>query len=182
VASVARAETPSTPPDYTGQAAVTFTGKSTLHDFTGTVNAQPFDIRATPSADKKSTTYTAAVDVTVTGMNTANNKRDKTMQVMFDAPNFPIIRGEITNLVVTADGPQPTEIQLKIRDKVSSLPVTVTGWKSEKDSIAFHLNFNVSLRSYGLKAPSVMGVIRVADNVTVDCDITATKPQQGASK
>lgn len=168
--------------DYSGNVAITFAGKSSLHDFKGTVKAEGFEVRATPASDGKSTHYAAEVDVKVAEMDTANNKRDQTMRGMFDAPDFPLIHGSITNLVVTAAGPQPTEIQLTIRDKVNTLPVTVSQWKTIDDTLTFHMHFDVSLKNYGLKAPSVMRVIRVADNVSVDCDVTAAKPAASASK
>jgi polyisoprenoid-binding protein YceI len=163
--------------DYQGSVAVAFAGKSTLHDFKGTVTVEKFEIRAVRNEDKSSTSYSAIVDVSVAGMDTANDKRDKTMQGMFEMVKFPVIRGEVTNLVVTAEGPKPTEIQLKIRDKVNTLPVTVSNWNTEGDNLSFQMRFNVSLKAYGLKPPSVMGLIRVADNVTVECAVNASKPK-----
>jgi len=55
------------------------------------------------------------------------------------------------------------------------LPARVTGWQETPERIQFHADWELSLEEYGLKPPSVLGVIRVGDRVKLSADVIARK-------
>ena len=50
----------------------------------------------------------------------------------------------------------------------------VTQFKTTAEKTTFTLDFAVSLKSFGLKPPSVMGIIRVGDTVRLQAEVTLT--------
>ena len=45
----------------------------------------------------------------------------------------------------------------------------LSDWNNDDGRAACRMQFTVSLEAFGLKPPSVMGVIRVGDSVNIDC-------------
>lgn len=144
-----------------------------MHDFSGTVESQPFKIQIQPADGDKPATWSAETDVIVKEMTTANKSRDKKMMEMFDAEKFPRIHGVIQDALLPQTADAKATMRLRIRDKELSIPVTLTQWKRTENLISFHASWEVSLKDYGLTAPSVMGIVRVADKVTLESDVTA---------
>jgi hypothetical protein len=96
-----------------------------------------------------------------------------------------------THLQITGEmGPSPLPppagtnltLALRIRNQQHELPVRITGWSETAEEIQFHAAWEVSLKQYGLKPPSVIGMVRVGDRVQIDAQITArkTRPQAAA--
>jgi polyisoprenoid-binding protein YceI len=161
---------------YTGTANVRFYGTSTLHDFEGQVTSRPFKL--TIEGDGK---WSADADAPVAQMSTDNKRRDNNMYEMLGSSVFPSLHGSVKNAPVPRGGSQVVQGTLKIRNVEHKVPVTISGWKRDGDSVSFHGEAAVSLSAYGLKAPSVMGVVRVGDTVTLRADVTA-KSETGARK
>lgn len=61
--------------DWAGTCHVTFSGESTLHDFTGTVDAEPFTVSISSMTDLEKATASSHVVVKAAGMDTGNKKR-----------------------------------------------------------------------------------------------------------
>jgi hypothetical protein len=72
-------------------------------------------------------------------------------------------------------------LTLRIRDRQHELPVCVTGWTETPEAVQFHASWDVSLKQYNLKPPSVIGVIRVGDRVHLEAQIAARKVQTGTT-
>ena len=51
----------------------------------------------------------------------------------------------------------------------------VSDWLQSGDEVRFHAEWDVSLDEFGLKPPSVLGVIRVGDRVRIEADVTASR-------
>jgi polyisoprenoid-binding protein YceI len=147
-------------------AQIRFAGQSTLHDFHGSVTSDPIQFHA---HDGK---WSAATTIKVAAMNTANNKRDAEMRRMFDEPAFPVIRGVVTDAPVPTTATTNIVMDLTIRDVTKPVTVTITDWQAQARGYRFHGAVKVSLKEFGLKAPAVLGLIRVADTVTFDADVT----------
>lgn len=148
-------------------AEIRFQGMSTLHDFEGHVSSQPFVLVLT------SNTWSAKADVVAEQMTTAHDRRDRNLWKMLAASIFPRLSGEVQPSPIPSPGGTNVMLLLRIRDEQHSLPVQITGWRESSEAIQFHAAWDVSLKHFGLKPPSVIGVIRVGDRVHLDAQITA---------
>jgi polyisoprenoid-binding protein YceI len=173
--------------DLDGSCSVRFTGDSTLHGFSGTGRCEPF--RLTIRGDSPPRTLSAGqVEVKVSGLDTDNAARDKTMRGMFDAEAYPLIRARFNaldpDLLLQAwqkNQQQPLPLELQIRQitrpvKAQVKRLTVTG-----DKLSITLEFDLSLRSFQLDPPSVLGIIRVADRVQVQIEVALSNWQTPAT-
>jgi len=168
--------TPSIGGEIRGTCETRFLGSSTLHDFKGTGSCRPFSARLVRDAAGKSVLPSVAVEVPVAGMKTGNDSRDGKMREMFQSDRFPAILATARDIDIDGlrervrkgrEGKTPLEIVLAIRGVERKLQATVGGLKEEGSRVSFDIEFPVSLNDFGLKPPSVLGIIRVADKVVV---------------
>jgi hypothetical protein len=150
-------------------AQIVFRGTSTLHDFEGRVTSQPFTLSIA------SNYWSAAAEVLGGGMTTANDKRDRNMWAMLGTDHYPHLSGAVSNAAVPPVAGANITLRLRIRDQEFDLPVSVTEWAETVEAVRFRAAWQVSLKKYGLKPPSVLGVIRVGDTVRLEAQVTATK-------
>jgi hypothetical protein len=160
---------PSVPEKWPAEAVIRFAATSTLHDFGGEVAAQPFFLTMV------SNRWVAEADVLSGSMATAKEARDKTMHEMFNTNDYPRIHGKAAFALAPADGPTNAVLSLKIRDQQHDLPVRISNWVQTSTNIHFHAAWQVSLKQFKLKPPSVIGVIRVGDTVKLDAEVTVEK-------
>lgn len=168
--------------EFQGTATIEFRGSSTLHDFEGTVAAKPFS--ATYHASEKSGEWrvSAKTSLSVLDMTTRNKKRDNNMFKMLDPKNFELISGSITNATIPSEGSRETPVKVKIRDVELELGAILSDFKRDGDQASCRMDFPVSLKAFGLKPPSVMGIIRVDDTVEVSCIVQGhIEPQTQAN-
>ncbi|MDZ8119719.1 YceI family protein [Pontiella agarivorans] len=152
-------------------AFVTFKGTSTLHDFEGTATSQPFALTFTEIPEIGQIRLSATADLNVSTMDTANKKRDRKMFTMLDREHFQLISGSLPETVIPVSGSGHARLKLKIRDTEQYVEATLSNWQREGNTIRVDLTFPVSLAAFGLKPPSVLGMIRVGDTVNVTCEI-----------
>lgn len=179
--------------EYQGSGQVVFEGSSTLHGFSGAVPLEHLIVKLEQSSPDPIKMIEAEASVSVLKMNTQNSGRDKKMRAMFGADQWPTISGRIPPSKVDLDQfrgnkPQPTpqetsatpntttgeplKLALTIRNKTVDLPVQLWGFQELPDgSISIAMSFNVSLQSFQLKPPTVMGLIRVADLVRIHAEL-----------
>ena len=150
-------------------AQITFQGTSTLHDFEGKVSTQPFVLTL------NSNTWSAKAAVVSSQMSTAHEGRDTKMWDMLAAKVYRQISGEVRPSPIPSAAGTNVTLNLRIRDRQHDLPVRVTGWTETAEAIQFHAAWDLSLKQYGLKPPSVIGVIRVGDRVHLEAQVTARK-------
>lgn len=168
-----------------GECAVRFEGTSTLHDFGGTARCEPFRATFAREPGGRTVVHGAQVLVPVAGMDTKNGSRDRQMREMFESDRFPWIRATVPE--VDADrirreakpGSEAgtLELGLTIRDTSRRVEATVSNLREEPGKVSFDLTLPVSLKEFGLKAPSVWGIIRVGDRVTVRSSVTLDLPE-----
>lgn len=158
-----------------GECDLRFLGTSTLHDFTGTVRCLPFSAGLVKDASGKMSIPVVEVEVPVEGMDTGNRDRDAQMRDMFRSDRFPRIRGTVRDIDVDGirrslgnggKGNAAIDLDLRIRDVERKIPAAVTNLREEDGLVRFDLEFPVSLKDFGLKAPTVFFFIRVGDRVT----------------
>jgi hypothetical protein len=156
-----------------GECDLRFLGTSTLHDFTGTVRCLPFSAALGKDAAGNPGIPAVEVEIPIEGMDTGNKSRDEQMRGMFEGDRFPRIRGTVRNVDVDAirqaagEGKGVLDLSLRIRDKERNVRAALTNLREEGNVVRFDLEFPVSLKDFGLKAPTVLFFIRVGDRVTV---------------
>jgi hypothetical protein len=168
--------------DLSGTCQVQFTGSSTLHDFAGTGACEPFVLQA-KEAGGDPLLADATLTVAVAGMLTGNTSRDLKMREMFAADQYPRIAGILNGGTVTelrqklheaSQTTKPLSLRLRIREVEAPVAARVTQLADDPRNLSFDLEFPVSLAAYRLEAPSVLGLIRVADEVRVKVSLRLT--------
>ena len=167
--------------DLAGDCTIRFFSSSTLHDFDGRVSCEPFNWSAQEDAGSgRVLIRDAVIRIPVAAMETANDKRDEKMYEMFSVETFPLIEGRFGDfdpnrlLTTWRAGDAATArlpFELRIRDLSRPVEATVTNLQETPGRISFVAMFPVSLADFQLKPPSVLGLIRVADEVRVEVEV-----------
>ena len=166
---------------FDGACDITFLATSTLHDVSGSARCQPFTVLIARDATGKEVLSSVEVAVPVAGMDTRNRSRDGQMREMFRSEWFPRILASAQDVdvgrlrVAMGKGPggkAPIDLLLRIRDVERRVRATASNLKESGERVTFDLEFPVSLGEFGLKAPSVLGIIRVGDKVSVKAAFT----------
>ncbi len=167
--------------DYRGECDVVFQGSSTLHDFHGKARCQPFTVSTVDGVADMS-----KLSVAVADMDTDNAKRDKNMREMFEEKKHPLITGSAGAValkdirVSQKSGSSSTHkisLKLKIRDIDKPVTATINNFAETDARITANISFTLSLADFMLKPPSVLGMIKVDDKVSVTATfvLNATK-------
>jgi len=171
------------PATIRGACDVAFLLTSTLHDVHGIARCLPFEAVLDRDPAGRQVIPTVELDVPVTGMDTRNTTRDGKMREMFLSERFPRIHAAAREVDVERlrvelgkgrEGKAPLDLLLRIRDVERKIRATASNLKETGDRVTFDLEFPVSLGEYDLKAPSVLGIIRVGDKVSVKASFTLT--------
>jgi len=171
LATLAHAET------WNGQAAISFDGTSTLHDWGGKVNAQPFKADVTMNGDKPQR-IVSTVTVKAAEMDTEEAKRDENMRKAMKVTDHPLIVGKIDakfSEVAAAGTPTKLPIELSLLGKSQNVTGTISNWKLSGDKATFDLEFPVSMKASGISVPTVLLFIKVGDGIKVRASVTLTK-------
>jgi hypothetical protein len=116
-------------------------------------------------------------------MDTRNRSRDGQMREMFRSERFPRIHAAAHNVDVERlraetgkgrEGIASIDLLLRIRDRERKVRATASNLKEAGEQVTFDIEFPVSLGEFDLKAPSVLGIIRVGDKVSVKANFTLT--------
>jgi polyisoprenoid-binding protein YceI len=158
--------------NWDGTASIAFSGTSTLHNWDGKVNAEPFSASVVTADDGRPKTLSAVVKVKATDMDTANDKRDATMQKSMKVADYPFIEGRFQGVSfasIMPDGKTPSKLpfSLTLLGKKQDVAATVANWKLSGDTATFDASFSISLKQCGITVPSAMLVVRVGDTVKV---------------
>ena len=182
-ASARAAPAEPSPAAIRGACDVAFLITSTLHDVPGTARCQPFAAVLARDAAGREVIPSVEVEVPVAGMDTRNRSRDGQMREMFRSERFPRIRAAAHDVDVERiraeagkgrGGDASIDLLLRIRDVERKVRATASNLKESGERVTFDLEFPVSLREFDLKAPSVLGIIRVGDTVSVKANFTLT--------
>ncbi|MDF7806741.1 YceI family protein [Pontiellaceae bacterium B12219] len=155
-------------------ADIRFKGSSTLHGFEGKVKTKPFLLAFISETTNSPMRVSGTASFNVLEMSTGNGKRDSKMRKMLDQEQFSTITGTLTHAELPTIGNSTASLHLRIREIEQDVPVTLSYLERVDDLVTFNVTFNVSLEAFDLKAPSVIGLIRVSDTVEIDCSVTGT--------
>jgi len=175
--------------EWKGSCDIRFQGTSTLHDFTGNVRCQPFQVGVEEVAGEKTNIPGAEVAVLAGEMDTGNKSRDRQMRKMFQSDKFPRIRGifgridpEYTRQALRRgpDARAPLDFTLKIRDIERPVRAVASNFREAEGRVSFDVEYPVSLKDFQLDPPSpFFGLIRVDDKIMVK---TAVRLEAAGSK
>jgi len=170
-----------------GACDIAFLATSTLHDFSGSARCLPFAAVLARDAAGRQVIPSVEVEVPVAGMDTRNKSRDGQMREMFRSEPFPRIHVSAHDLDVERlrveigkgrEGNASIDLLLRIRDVERKVRATASNLRESGERVTFDLEFPVSLREFDLKAPSVLGLIRVGDKVSVKTTFTLAIARQ----
>jgi hypothetical protein len=171
------------PATIRGACDVAFLITSTLHDVPGSARCLPFAAVLARDAAGRQVIPSVEVEVPVAGMDTRNRSRDGQMREMFLSERFPRIHASAQDVDVERlrvetgkgrEGKPSIDLLLRIRDRERKVRATASNLKETGGQVTFDLEFPVSLGEFELKAPSVLGIIRVGDTVSVKANFTLT--------
>jgi polyisoprenoid-binding protein YceI len=170
-----------------GTCEVAFVGTSTLHDFSGKGACIPFQVTLGAKMDSARVEDGQGIRVAVTGMDTANRKRDAKMREMFDCDHFPFVLGtlpafdprQLAEKLRAAREGTPLAFDLTIRDITRHIEARALHFREDEKEITFELDFDLSLQEYQLEPPSVLGIIGVGDTVSVKAPFRLRKSERG---
>ncbi|NOR50639.1 MAG: hypothetical protein GQ530_06380 [Desulfuromonadales bacterium] len=163
-----------------GSCDIRFFGESTLHGFDGQAACQPFTLTNEGESGKSGIIRQPVVKVLVGEMDTDNSSRDKKMYAMFEQDKYPEIQVLFADLdpdvilqqlQATETVPGSLEFDLRIREISMPVRAVVRDLVVTPERILFVMEFPLSLTSFQLKAPSVLGFIRVDDQVRVEINV-----------
>ena len=166
-----------------GACDIAFLVTSTLHDVPGSARCLPYAAVLSLDAAGRQVIPSVEVEVPVAGMDTRNKSRDGQMREIFRSERFPRIHAaahdvDVERLRVETgkgrEGDASIDLFLRIRDVERKVRSTVSNLKESGERVTFDLEFPVSLGEFGLKAPSVLGIIRVGDKVSVKTTFALT--------
>lgn len=164
---------------WNGRADITFSGTSTLHDWSGKVAAQPFLTRVSTDSAGRPTRVRSSVKIEAAGMDTAEPRRDENMRKAMKTAEHPLIGAEIDVPAdkIAADLKTPARLPMTI--SLLGRPLQVTGtvskFKRQEGSITFDLDFPLSMKAGGISVPSVLYFIRVGDVVNIHAAVTLSQ-------
>lgn len=171
-----------------GACQVRFFGDSTLHAFEGQGACEPFTLERT-DREGVSIILPAQVVVPVASLDTDISARNKKMRGMFDSENFPKITGSFAEIdpqaligAWQATGSGELPFNLTIREVTRPVTATVKRMNSDAKGLEASFDLDLSLADFGLEAPTVLGIIRVADKVRVEVDVQLSGELGAAAK
>lgn len=159
---------------FKGSCQIEFSGTTTLHDFSGRADCRPFVLSVTKGGTSEQGVELSEISVPVASMNSDNKKRDHKMHTMLEIDQFPHITGQPVELTPekfdsflngsTAEK-EPFVFTLKIRDIARQQTAQISRLQQDDTQFTFVLEFDLSLKDYQLKPPSIFGLIRAGDQV-----------------
>jgi len=168
------------PDQLDGSCTIEFAASSTLHAFAGVAAETSFVLRQR----EDNALWEAEIEVPVARLTTDNRWRDANMRAMFDSEHHPNIRASFANIDPTRARPAQASaagvlpFTLQIRDVRRTVVGRVRHWQQTDQEASFDVDAVVSLRDFGLEAPTTMGFVKVQDEVTITAHVLVHKAAQ----
>lgn len=163
---------------WQGSAAADYAVKATMDSFVGKVVSEP--IVLAEGATEFPVTFL------ITKMDSNKKKRDLEMQHMFKADKFPEIVGKASAEAIlglqASDTAAELPISLTISGQTQDVPAKISDVKLADGQLTFTAYLEISLKSFGLKPPSIMKIINVGDVVKVTTKFTLTQSAAPAAQ
>jgi polyisoprenoid-binding protein YceI len=171
-----------------GRCEIQFFATSTMRDFSGGADARPFLLSRHDGASGGPEWWSATVEVAVAELLTGYDQRDSDMHWMLDANDFPSIVAEFPHIASEAyqgerlDEAVPLEFRLTIRDVTRPMSAKISHWVRSGDRASFDAEFDVSASSFELKVPTLLGLLRVGDTITVRAHVELELERDGGTR
>jgi len=160
-----------------GRCEIEFFATSTARNVQGTANARPFLLTRHTDESGETEWWSASVELSVTDLITGWDERDNDMHWMLDANHYPSIFAEFPHIESEAyasehlDEAAPLEFRLTIRDVTRPMTAKVVHWDRDGDRASFDAEFDVSTSEFEIKTPTLLGLLRVGDIVSVHAHV-----------
>ncbi len=152
------------------QSEIKFNVRATVYTIHG--KASPAESKVSFDAGKGEVTLPMQVEIPVDSMTTKNKLRDRDMRKMFDSKRYPVISWTAENVECGATEADQTLTcnatgVLKIHgvEKKAVFPVLL---KVESGRVLASGSLSLKREDYGLKTPSMLGLIRVSQDVHLE--------------
>lgn len=158
---------------WQGSASAEYAVKATVDSFTGKATSEPITIA--DGAPELPVTFQIA------RMETGKKKRDVEMQHMFGADQHPYITGLAqAEAVLKLDGSGEVPVTIGISGQTREVTAKISDVVRADGKLTFTAYLEISLKSFGLKPPSIMKIINVGDvvKVTTKFELTETAAAQ----
>jgi hypothetical protein len=157
---------------------IVFSGSSGLGPWTGRVPT----LRVRPTPGSTAGRWNAVIEVAIASLEDGNKPRDIQLHSMFESKKWPALRAELRDVDPSeAQKTSRLPVELTIRDEKRRLEATLTNWRSAGGRTEFEADVAVSLEEFALEAPSVLGLSKVNDDVTIHARV-AVGPAAAAKK
>jgi hypothetical protein len=175
-AAVLLLATRATAGEVRGTCEIRFVGTSTLHDFSGNGRCRPFSAPLVRTPEGGTVLPLVELEIPVEEMKTGIGARDERMREMFHADRHPGIHAAARGIDADPlrgrmradrEGKAPIGITLAIGGVERAIQATAGNLREDGNRVFFEIEFPVSLKEFGLAAPTVLGIIRVGDRVAV---------------
>ena len=145
---------------WQGTATASFAVKATMDSFVGQAPSDPIELA--DGATEFPVTFQ------ILKLDTGKKKRDVEMQHMFHAEEHPTLTGvaKAQDLLKLETGGE-LPVTLTIAGQTHEVPATISEIAREDGKLSFTAYLEISLKSFGLKPPSIMKIINVGDVVKV---------------
>lgn len=156
---------------WQGQATAAYAVKATMDSFVGQAASEP--IVVADGAPEVAVTFEIAK------METGKKKRDVEMQHMFHMERHPVIVGtaraeDLLKIGETGEIP----VTLAISGQTREVPARISKVTREEGKLTFTADLEISLKSFGLKPPSILKIINVSDLVKVTANFELVQAAQ----
>lgn len=160
--------------EHTAKIEATFDGTSTLHDFTGLAKNEA--LAEWTLKDNTAILSIPEMVFDIKTLSTDHKKRDKNMLKMFGPADHPTLSGTIAAWELSPSEVSEQTLILHIHGQTLDVAVKVEPYTLTDEGIELVCTFTLSLKACDLKRPSVMGIIRVGDEVKLRVKTLLVKP------
>jgi polyisoprenoid-binding protein YceI len=148
--------------------SIRFDGSSSLHDFGGDIAGVAATLAPSATAGK----WNADLGIPIAGMATGNDSRDARMREMLHADRSPEIRVALREIDPDlARRTSRLDGTLTIDGTSRPFTASLANWSDGELGPSFDAAATISLADFGLVAPTVLGLIRVADPVGIHAHV-----------
>ena len=172
---------PAATTNWKGSSEIEFAGTSTLHSWAGKVKAEPFTATVITSDKGQLETLQATVQVKVSGMDTAEEGRDKNLRKAMKIESHPLISATMNapfSAILDTKTGEPTKLPFKLTllGKEHAVSGKIGQWKSDDKTASFELDFELSLKDCGITVPTVLLFIKVGDTIKLHAKVKLQRP------
>jgi hypothetical protein len=181
--SVFSASNPSSASErWSGTCRVEFSGTSTFGGWSGTIDTEPFTVAVGKPDQIEVSPLATVISAQTDELKTSSERRDKVIKESMQSSDHPEISVRLapdftmaqTRPVRKSGFLHPTVIPFTVEllGKEYQMMAQVSNCRVENGVMCFGVSFPVSLKACGIKAPSVLGIIRVGDSISISAAVT----------